>query len=347
MRSRWRRIRANFRFLRKPTLEFLPILAGMTALVIWGGYAFWRLYPEEVHSFAEGLYLTYCLIFMEHLVDFPDHWLLRVFFVVLPPLGLAVILDGIVRFSYHILRRDETSAEWVHAMSHTMKNHVVLFGLGKLGLRVLQELVKLKELVVVVERDDHSPNIAYARQHGVPVRIATGREAGLLDELNVQKAKSLIMATDDDLINLEVAIDARKLKPELRVVMRMFDQELAAKVKESFGLHLAFSTSELAAPLFASASSDATILNSFYVGEQLMIVSRLNVSADGDLAGRSVADLRREYQTVVLDIKREEGSRFFPEVDEVVRAGDRLTVQCGPERLRRVQEANGMSPDER
>ena len=86
-----------------------------------------------------------------------------------------------------------------------MNNHVVMFGLGKLGLRVLQQLLRLGELVVVVERDPLSPNIAYARKNGVPVRIAVGREEGLLRELNIKRAKSLIMATNDDLVNLEVA----------------------------------------------------------------------------------------------------------------------------------------------
>ena len=341
MQSTWRRVRANIRFLRKPTLQFLPILIGMVAIIVGGGLAFWKLYPEKVGSLSEGLYLTYCLIFMEHLVDFPDHWLLRIFFVVLPPLGLVVILDGIVRFSYHILRRDESSADWVRAMSHTMKNHVVLFGLGKLGLRVLEELVKLNELVVVVERDPQCPNLSYARKHGVPVRIATGREAELLDELNVAKSKSLIMATDDDLVNLEVAIDARKIKEDLRVVMRMFDQELAAKIKESFGIHLAFSTSELAAPLFATASSDRTILNSFYVGEQLMLVASLDVIDGSELIGLSIADVRAEYKTLILDLQRGEDHRYIPDADAVIDLGDQLTIQCGPERLRRMQNVNG------
>jgi len=38
---------------------------------------------------------------MEHLYEFPDHWLLQGFYIFLPPIGLAVVLDGIVRFSVH------------------------------------------------------------------------------------------------------------------------------------------------------------------------------------------------------------------------------------------------------
>ena len=340
MRSRSRRILANFHYLRKPTVEFLPVLLGMVLVVCVGGWCFQRYYPDQVGSYAKGLYITYSLIFMEHLLEFPEHRLLQAFYILLPPLGMAVILDAIVRFSYHILRRDESSRDWVKAMSKTMRDHVVLFGLGKLGLRVLQELLRLKELVVVVERDPQSPNLAYARRHGIPVRIGSGREEGILEELNIARAKSLIMATDDDLANLEVAIDARHVRPDIRVVLRMFDQELAAKIKDAFDIHLAFSTSELAAPLFATASSDRSIVSSFYVGEQLMLVATLEVSDRSALAGKNVAEIRGQYHTLILEIQRDGSRSFFPDADEVTGVGDRLTIQTGPQRLKAIQVAN-------
>lgn len=340
MRSLTRRFRANVHYLKKPTLQFLPVFLGMIVVIFAGGWCFLHLYPEKVHSYSEGLYITYCLIFMEHLLDFPEHRVLQVFYVVLPPLGLGVILDAIVRFSYHILRRNEASADWVRAMTKTMKNHVVLFGLGKLGLRVLQELLRLDELVVVVEKDATCPNIAYARRHGVPVRIGMGREEGILDELNLKDAKSVIMATDDDLANLEVALDARNVKDDIAVVLRLFDQELAAKIKDAFDINLAFSTSELAAPLFATASSDRSIINSFYVGRQLMLVARVEVANGGGVVGKSIAEVRNEFQVLVLEVRRGSDQRFFPEVEERLVAGDRLTVQSGPERLRAFQQAN-------
>ena len=95
MRTLSRRLTANLLYLRKPTFQFLPILAGMTVVMFVGGFAFRNYYPDEVQTLSEGLYVTYCLIFMEHLLEFPEHRLLQVFYIVLPPLGLVVILDGI------------------------------------------------------------------------------------------------------------------------------------------------------------------------------------------------------------------------------------------------------------
>lgn len=343
MQSLTRRARANLLYLRRPFRQFLPVLLGMMIILAAGTLAFRMLYesPEgERLQVPHALYVTYCLIFMEHLLPLPEHWLLQAFYFLLPPLGLAVILDGIVRFSYHILRRDESSGEWVQAMSSTMRDHVVLFGLGKLGLRVLQQLLAMKELVVVVEKDPHCANLAFARQHGVPVLTGNGREADIFERLNTRAAKSIILATDDDLANLEIALDARKVKPEIRVVMRMFDQELAAKIKDAFDIQLAFSTTELAAPLFATASSDRTIVNSFYVGDKLLVVARIRVRPGSALIDRTIGAIRDDLQTFVLEIRRDQQATAIPSEAIKLRQDDEVTVQCDMPTLRRIHEQN-------
>ncbi len=316
------------------------MLGGLIGLLLVGGMCFRALYAQKQLGYAEALYITYCLVFMEHLLDFPEHWVLQLFYVVLPPLGLLVILDGIVRFSYHLLRRDETSTEWVQAMCKTLDNHVVLCGLGKVGLRILQQLISLGEKVAVLEKDPQCPNLAYARRYGIPVRIGHSREEGIFDDLNLAHAKSIILATDDDLANLEMALDARKLKPGIRVVLRMFDQELAGKLRDSLGIQLAFSTSELAAPLFATSSSDRSIVNSFYVGDRLLAVANLVVNRDSDLVGQEIRNLGKGQHVFVLSHTRDGESTFFPTADIVLQPDDRITIQTEPETLRQIHELN-------
>lgn len=327
--------------MRKPLVQFAPLALLTFVLVIAGGVAFQQLEPEQHLSFGHALYMTYTLIFMEPVQPFPEHWLLQVFCVVLPPLGLVVILDGIVRFSYHFLRRDDTSREWNRAMTQTLDNHVILFGLGKVGIRVLQQLLKLGELVVVLEKNPQSPNLAFARRHEVPCFIGTGREEGILDDMSAARAKSLICATDDDLANLELALDARKVNARIRVVLRMFDQELAGKVRESFDIEVAFSTAELSAPLFATASADHTIVNAFYVGDLLLVVANLEVGRDSKLVGKTIRQLARENPLVVVSMSRGGQSLLYPDDDAVFEAGDHVVLQTQPANLRQLHALNG------
>jgi voltage-gated potassium channel len=340
MRCRSRRFRAYFHYLRKPLLNFLPIFGILVALLFTGSICFHFLYTQRQLGYTEALYYTYCLIWLEHLIEFPRHWLLQIFYFVLPPMGFVVFLDAIVRFSYHILRRDEAGKEWVRAMCKTMSNHVILCGLGKLGLRTLQQLVLLGESVAVLEKDPQCPNFAYARKHCVPVRIGHSREEGVFDDLNITKAKSIILATNDDLANLEMAIDARKLNPRIRVIIRMFDQELAERLRNSFDMPLTFSTSDLAAPLFATSSSDPSIVNSFYIGDRLLVVANLVINPGSDLAGRTIRELGKGRQTFVLSHTRGEQVVTFPSADTTFQPGDKITIQATPDALKAVQKLN-------
>lgn len=330
---------ANFYYLRKPIREVLPILGMVVIIVLLGGISFQNLYKHEELSFARALYTTYCLIFMEHLDEFPDHWLLRFYYFVLPLVGLIVILDGFTRFGFHVLRKD-SQEEWMYAMAKTYQDHVIVCGLGRVGLRTLQQLLRLNEDVVVLERNPQNQNIPFAKKHSVPVLIGTGREEGILDRLNTHKAKSIILATDDDLANLEIAIDARIIKPDIRVVLRMFDQELANKIRNSFDIHLAFSTASHAAPLLATSSSDRSIQNAFYIGDQLVVVAGLTVNETSELCNKQIRDVGAAHDVFILSHTRENVEKRFPSASTVFMPGDELVVQTTPEVLRMLHKWN-------
>ena len=340
MKQWFRRFRAHIYYLGKPFRKFLPLLLMLGLLLLAGSFFFHHLYTHEELSYLRALYVTYSLIFMEVRVSFPDHWILQVFYFIVPVLGLVVILDGILRFSYHIVRYDESGAEWIRAMARTYKDHVILCGLGKLGLRTLQQLIHLGQDVIVLERNPNCENISFAKKHGIPVLIGTGREEGVLNDLNVAQAKSIILATDNDIANLEMALDARRIKPDLRVVMRLFDQDMASKVREAFHIHLAFSTSALAAPLFATSSSDRSIVNSFYVGDLLLVVANLVVNPESELIGKKIRDLGVKHRLFFLAHVHDGKDTHFPPGDMDFRAGDRLTVQTDPEMLKTLHKWN-------
>lgn len=340
MLSRGQRLLAHLRFLRRPLWRFAPLFAVFVAVLLLGALAFHRLYSDQPLDYLTALYVTYSLVFMEHLLPWPHHPLLQVLYFALPPLGLVVLLDGLVQFGSRVLRRDATGREWNHAMIETLRDHVILCGLGKAGLRTLEVLVRLGEQVCVLEKDAQSPNLAWARQRGVPVLIGSGREAGIFEQLGAVRAKSIILATDDDLANLEMAMDARVLNPRIHVVLRMFDQELAHKIRDSFDIPVAFSTTALAAPLFATASSDPSIVNAFEVGGALLVVARLRIVAGSALVGTSVGELTRPRNLWALSLERADADKFCPDEATVLVADDVLTVQCEHGVLRGLHARN-------
>lgn len=321
----------------------MPSLGLLGVCLVVGALAFRALHVPRL-SWGEGLYATYCLLFSEHLYPWPAHPLLQLLYVVLPVLGLAVILDAIVRYSVHLTRLDPTRREWAVAITEQMENHVILCGLGRGGFRVLQELIKLGEDVVVVERKDDCPYVTFARRYEIPVFLHPLPDDALLGELGVERAKSIIVCTSDDLANLETALDARRANKKIRIVLRMYDQDLAAKVSESFGIDAAFSRSELSAPVFASSSSDESIQNAFYVGGRLLVVAEIRVRQGSDLSGKTVTELRKGHKVHVLAHGQKRTGGFWPAENATLTEGDYITVQTEPEALKRLHELNGGPP---
>jgi Trk K+ transport system NAD-binding subunit len=110
-------------------------------------------------------------------------------------------------------------------------------------------------------------------------------------------------------------------------------------VRDAFDINLAFSRSELAAPLFATRSSDSTIVNAFTVGDDIFVVARFAVNPDSELAGRAVHDLGRDHPMFILFIERT-GDRFRPTGEDQVESGNMLVVQTDPPTLKKLRQLN-------
>lgn len=224
-----------------------------------------------------------------------------------------------------------------------MQDHIVLCGLGNVGFRVLQFLRHLGENVVVVEKHEDNRFIEDARALKASVIFGDIHLPSVLDRAGVAQARCLIAATNDDLANLDAALSAREANPAIRVVLRMFDQNLAKKIKAGFGIETAFSASALAAPAFAMAAIDDSVIGSFFVGPDLMLNVELTVREGSELEGLATDALSRLGSVFVLAYTDgATGERHLhPDRPHPLRAGDKVVVSTVPEFLRRLHAMNG------
>ena len=103
---------------------------------------------------------------------------------------------------------------------------------------------------------------------GIPVFIGDARHPEVLDELRLGTARAIVAATSDDLVNLSVALNARKARPDLRVVVRLYDPDFATRVQRGFGIRFTRSVSHLAAPAFAAAAVRSEVIATVPVGDR-------------------------------------------------------------------------------
>ncbi|MCG3136630.1 MAG: hypothetical protein HJJLKODD_00465 [Phycisphaerae bacterium] len=303
-----------------------------------GGLLFVCLEPEKQHSLARGMYLAWSLLFANPGEDFPRSPVLQGLFFLIPILGLTVVIELIVDLAMVMRDRQKYERGWCRMMAQALSDHVVLIGLGKLGYRIYLLLKELGEQVVVIESNPANQFLENIRRDGSPLLIGDARRQAFLVDANIAKAKSIVLATDDDLANLETALDARQLSPKIRVVLRMFDQNMADKVGQAFNMPVALSPSTRAAPAFALAAMDPAITDSFIIDEQLIVMQRWRVHATGPLQGRTISQLMKDFTLGVVELKRPTGEvRLFPPPEQLLQPGDELVVQGPYDKLEQLR----------
>lgn len=223
-----------------------------------------------------------------------------------------------------------------------MKNHIVLCGLGHVGIRVLEQLRNWGQDVVVIEREESGRFVDEARSLGATIVHGDASIPTVLERVNIKEACSIIAATDNDLVNLEVALSARNIRPEIRVVLRMFDPNLATKIRSGFGIKTTFSTSALAAPAFAMAAVDPSVVGSFYVGDDLMLIVQLEIAHGSTLTDQTIGDLASlgGLSALCYQSARSGLRQMHPAAETKLAQGDTLTLSAVPDVCRRIAQAN-------
>jgi Trk K+ transport system NAD-binding subunit len=207
-----------------------------------------------------------------------------------------------------------------------LSGHVLVIGLGAVGIRVVQQLAAAGRDIVVVEKNEHNRHLGQLRALGVPVVIADATLPETLESVRLGSASAVAVVTSDDLANLETGLAVRDQLgarwETTPVVLRIFDPQLARSVKSSFGFTLVRSTAALAAPWFVGAALGLDVLSTFYAGDVPLLVARLTVTPDGGLHGVAMHDLgartrvlalRRAADKLILEHPPRRNTRFRPD----------------------------------
>jgi Trk K+ transport system NAD-binding subunit len=213
-----------------------------------------------------------------------------------------------------------------------MRGHVVMVGLGAVGMKVLEGLLERERPVVVVERDEANPYVNQVRQRGVPLVLGDATLGQTLDSVNLAQASSVAIVTSSDMANIETGLAVRDRLGErwerVPVVLRVLEREMGVHLQDSFGFRQVWSTLAIAAPWFAGAALGMQVLNSFYVGNHPFLLARLPVSEDGGLAGLTMMELGANVR--VIAIGRGDGQLEHPPRRDTRFSGGESAYLAGP-----------------
>ncbi len=132
------------------------------------------------------------------------------------------------------------------------RDHVIVVGMGQVGLRLCELLRDAGVAVVAVDDREDGENVGQAREAGLPVIIGRGGDPSVLRRLSLGHALALAAVTDDDLENLSIGMAALSLHDDLRVVLRVGDGRLANETRSLFKIGIVRDVHRIAAGLIAA-----------------------------------------------------------------------------------------------
>jgi Trk K+ transport system NAD-binding subunit len=109
--------------------------------------------------------------------------------------------------------------------------HVIVVGLGQVGIRLCVELRRMGVPVIGVERDTAAPNLRIARSLRIAAVVGHGADRKLLDDLGLRRSRALAAVGSDDMDNIAIAVAAHGVSPGTRVVLRAGEQEATAETR--------------------------------------------------------------------------------------------------------------------
>ncbi|MFI2486429.1 potassium channel family protein [Promicromonospora kroppenstedtii] len=213
---------------------------------------------------------------------------LTVVSVAVIPWVTGVVVDGVVR-----TQRLLDTGSPLHAMS----DHVVVVGMGDLGTRIVRSLDRRGVPVVAVDVDESARGIAVARARDVPVVIGDARRATTLRSAYVGAAQAIVVVTSGGATTIGVGFAARSVPrakdapPSLRTVLRVFDRDLARRIRREIPDSVGLSSSFLAAPSFAAAMIGQEVKATIPYRDRVLVLAEIRVERGSALDGAHSSDV--------------------------------------------------------
>lgn len=275
--------------LRLRWLAFILITLTVVSSVIFAAF--------QGLSLLDGIYFTISTITTTGFGDINlinAHPALKVYGIALMLIGAAglAVLYALLTDVLVGVRLNQT----LGVDAGRFNNHVIVCGLGTIGFRVAEGLWRMGVPVVAAELDPTERFVQSARSMGVPVITADARLPETLRSLGVERARCLVAAIDGDIANLQTALTARSISPRLRVVLRLFDPDLAARMERTFEVHISRSPAALAAPAMVAAAVGGHVLAPIQVADKVVFIAQTTVDPGSYADGNSVECLEEHAE---------------------------------------------------
>ncbi|PXW31802.1 UNVERIFIED_CONTAM: Trk K+ transport system NAD-binding subunit [Williamsia faeni] len=211
-----------------------------------------------------------------------------------------------------------------------MTGHVIVCGFAGIGMRIVDQLVSSGEKVTLVVRSVEPALDAAVERWQVPFHTAVVSVADALKEAGIATAIAVICVEERELWNLETALIAGEIRPDLRVIAQVSNATVSGAMNDATAPGLVLDPADLAAPSVVEACLGITVHN-FDIGGHSFVAADLEVTTNatlrtlfGDLAPVAVVGKESEHGSDLI---------ACPGRDLAVAAGDYATMIGTPKQF--------------
>ena len=215
----------------------------------------------------------------------------------------------------------------------SLRDHYIICGAGRMGIYVINEMIKTRNPFVVIEHSEERLNKLLEDYPDILYINADATEERSLKSAGIENAKGLIATLGNDSDNMLITVTARYLNRHLRIVARCIDDNLAEKFKLS-GANSVVSANFIGGMRLASEILRPTVVN--FLDRMLKALDpsirfeEILVKEGSKLAGKSISDskIKEETGLLVIAVKKPHSDEFQynPPGDHKIGSGDTLVV---------------------
>jgi voltage-gated potassium channel len=256
----------------------------------------------------------------------PPEAYLMVFWYTMPLITAYIVGRGAIDFVRLFFNRSERRNAWEEAVASTYRNHVIILGIGHLGLRVTRSLMQMGFEVVAIDNHIELEHDEELGRLGVPVINGDGRHSVTLEAAGLRDAQAFIVCSSQDYMNLEVTMRARDLNPNIRIVVRMWDNQFASQIRQFMNVEAVMSATDLAAPAFAGTAVGIEIAQTLHVKGAEYSMIRMRVNSGSFIDGKTIIAVEQDYGTDIVLYEHGDNVQIHPNGNTTLHAGDTIVI---------------------
>lgn len=322
--------------------RFLAAVAMFVVVLTIGSVGFHVLLDD---GWVSAIYRSVVTTTLTGLASQPESSSAQIFSIFILLAGVAIFLylaGTVVELIARGVFGDAFAERRRRRRIETMRDHVIICGVGRVGRAAAAEIVGSSRPIVVV--DIKAPTAEWAAEAGVEFVHGDGTEDDELIRAGIETAYALVACADSDEKNVFITLSARAQRPDLVIVARASAAGAAEKL-------LRAGANQVVEPYVSAGHAIARRVTKPQVAALLDLARRPGASGlqfeeivvtEGCVAcGATLRelDLRGRTGASVVAVSRHDGEVIVtPGADDVLRADDIVVAVGSPAQIAKLEE---------